>query len=103
MSASHQTSDLMAQQKQVEQFEILIRPTRLVLSGDLIRSPQVLAKCSEALSKIPLFPRLSVDAHDVRLSPEGVTIWIEAVHSFLMGCELTYTPSQLGLILQYDD
>jgi hypothetical protein len=34
---------------------------------------------------------------------KGVTIWIHAVEAFLMGCRLTYAPSQLGLILQNDE
>jgi hypothetical protein len=32
-----------------------------------------------------------------------IEIWIEAVRQFLAGCELVYAPSQLGLILKYDE
>jgi hypothetical protein len=86
-----------------ESFEIVLQNERLILRGDLDKSPQVLARCRHVLETVPKFSRLFVEAYDARVTPEGVETWIAAVDHFLMGCELIYAPSQLGVILQYDD
>lgn len=86
-----------------EQFEITLLRNRIVLHGDLDDSPRVPAVCRAALEKVGKFSSLIVEADDARVVPEGVTIWIEAVDQFLSGCELIYAPSQLRLILEYDE
>lgn len=84
-------------------FEMLLRGNRIVVRGDLDDSPKVLMTCREVLERVPRFSSLMIEADEARVAPEGVTTWIEAVEQFLMGCELTYAPSQLGMILQFDD
>jgi len=84
-------------------FELAVYKDRIVLRGDLDDSPDVLAACSKNLESVPKFSTFTIDADEIRLVPEGVTVWIEAVSRFLMGCELIYNPSQLSLILEYDD
>jgi len=88
--------------EQVEPFAIYAHLPKIILRGDLDDSSDVLSKCRLVLENIPKFSRLTVEADSARVVPDGVTIWIQAVEQFLMGCELVYAPSQLGLILQYD-
>jgi hypothetical protein len=84
-------------------FEMLLQGNRIVVRGDLDDSARVLMTCRGILERIPKFSSLIIEANEARIVPEGVTTWIEAVEQFLMGCELTYEPSQLGTILQFDD
>ena len=86
-------------------LEILLSPGRIILRGDLDERPEVTQKCHAALKSIPPDQKFSiiVEADQARLVPEGVSTWVDAVKQFLAGCELIYMPSQLGMILQYDD
>ncbi len=86
-----------------EPFNIVLSAYKVALQGDLDDSPGVWTRCRAVLEKVPRSSRLIVEAHDARIIPEGVTTWIKAVEQFLADCELTYSPSQLSLILQYDD
>ena len=92
----------MMREKDDEPFAIFAYPDRIILRGDLDDSSEVLASCRRALETVHKFSRFIVEAHEARVVPEGVTTWIQAVEQFLMGCELIYAPSQLGLILHYD-
>jgi hypothetical protein len=84
-------------------FEISFHRNKIVVRGDLDDSPRVLITCRQVLERIPRFSSLTIEADEARIVPEGITTWIEAVEQFLMGCELTYAPSQLAMILQFDD
>jgi hypothetical protein len=84
-------------------FDINFAAQTIKLGGDLDDSPAVLARCRAVLERVPKFSRLTVEADELRIVPEGVDTWIAAAEEFLMGCELDYEPSQLGLVLQYDD
>jgi hypothetical protein len=88
--------------EQVEPFAISAHLPKIILRGDLDDSSDVLSKCRRALENVPKFSRLTIEADSTRVAPDGVTIWIQAVEQFLMGCDLIYAPSQLALILQYD-
>jgi hypothetical protein len=83
-------------------LDINIYMNRIILSGDLDGSPETLKKLREGLDSVRKFSSFTVEAQDVLINPEGITAWIQATEQFLMGCELIYLPSQLGMILQYD-
>lgn len=50
-----------------------------------------------------LATKWTVDASAVRIAPMGVATWIAAVNLYLLNCSLQYMPSQLGMILEYDE
>jgi len=83
-------------------FSVSFDQSRIILGGDLDGSPQMLREFGEALRRAPKFSRMTVEAQDARITPEGVTAWIEGVQEYLMGSEMIYAPSQLGIILQFD-
>lgn len=84
-------------------FRIDIDRDRILLHGDLDGSPEMLLACGQAMRHLKPFGQLTIEASEAMISPRGVTAWIQAVEQFLMGCEIVYTPSQLGVILQYDE
>lgn len=86
----------------ITDFDISVDQNRIVLRGDLDGSPRMLKVYGQVLRQMPRFSRFTVEAQDARITPEGVAAWIEGVREFLMGCEMVYAPSQLGMILQYD-
>jgi hypothetical protein len=91
------------EEKNLDQFKIILKEGKITLCGDLDDSPAILSRCRAVLEQVPKFSRLTVEADELRIVPEGVDTWIAAAEQFLMGCELDYEPSQLGLVLQYDD
>ncbi len=88
-----------------EPFRIRHDRRRIVIEGDLGGSPQVLEECRvAALQAIAHGPsNLFILAHDARIDSGGVETWLRVVEEFLMDCNLTYAPSQLGVILQYEE
>ena len=85
-------------------FRIDINNSRIVLSGDLLGAPDQSNELRKTLALAAQSGRASweIDANEVRLTPEGVTVWISAVDELLRTCVLTYRPSQLAAVLQYD-
>lgn len=85
-------------------FKIVVEPDKISLKGDLDSAHSTIrAACRQALENAPGLSRFVVDAVDLRVVPEGVTIWIQITEDLLADSELIYAPSQLGLILQYDE
>lgn len=75
----------------------------IMLSGDLVGTAGQAKQLKEFLSHVPKGQRTyEIDSDDVRLSPEGVTAWINAVTDCLSKCALIYRSSQLAEVLQYD-
>lgn len=44
-----------------------------------------------------------IEAEHLQITPEGITQWIEMVHRDLMSYQLSYSQSQLAMILDHDD
>lgn len=86
-----------------EKFKLKLQDGKLILSGDLVDSSQVLALCRKVFKKVSKSAHLVVQAENASITPEGETTWLKVVEEFLMGCHLTYAPSQLGLICQHDE
>ena len=86
-------------------FEIEIHTGNILLSGDLDGSREVLDRCRAVFSYISGMSRRTwtIEANDIRIIPEGVTTWIQVVEEFFKNSELVYAPSQLNVILRYDE
>lgn len=85
-------------------FGIFVERDKIVLKGDIDSAHSVIrAACREAFANAPRLSRFVIDAADARIIPEGVTIWIQITEDLLADFELVYAPSQLGMILQYDE
>jgi hypothetical protein len=72
------------------------------LSGDLTGTNDVRLKLSQALEPAARRTEWRVEAGDARVVPEGVEAWLEATRAYLQTCVLSYGPSQLAMILQFD-
>lgn len=86
-----------------EPFQIYLDSNTIAINGDVDGSPEMLNLCRETLSKLSAITPLSIRASNARITPEGVTAWIHSVNEFLSSCELTYFPSELALLLRFDD
>ena len=86
-------------------FEIKIQTGNIILSGDLDGSREVLDRCRNVFGYISGMSRTTwtIEADDIRIIPEGVTTWIQVVEEFFKNSELVYAPSQLNVILRYDE
>ena len=73
------------------------------LSGDLTGTRQVRSKLAEALSNANQRSSWTVEANAARVIPAGVEVWIKATREHLGHSALTYEPSQLAMILQFDE
>jgi hypothetical protein len=84
-------------------LEITIDGKHISLSGDLVGTLDQAKQLKEFFSLVPKGQHTyEIDADNVRLSPEGVTAWINAVSDRLSECVLIYRSSQLSEVLQYD-
>ena len=85
-------------------FRVDIKNSGIVLSGDFLGTPDQSNELRKtfALAAAQSSRTWEIDANEVRLTPEGVTVWISAVDELLRTCVLTYRPSQLAAVLQYD-
>lgn len=76
------------------------------LAGDLDGSPEVkktlVALREEIRWKRPSISIIVVDSGDIRVTPEGVTDWLNFIARFRKNVQFIYLPSQLSLILDYD-
>jgi hypothetical protein len=84
-------------------FDISIHPQQglIVLAGDLGTSDLVYHTIGHALAQAARAgTHWTIDAAQARVSPAGEAIWIHQVHTYLMGCTLTYNASQLSGLVQ---
>jgi hypothetical protein len=77
---------------------------RIILSGDLDRSPAIRQEC-ERIAKLAAQTgsRFVVDAQRAKLWVGGEKAWSEVAQEFLGRCQLIYLPSPLAQNLEYDD
>jgi hypothetical protein len=84
------------------ELKMLTGKLELVLEGDLVEHPPYLWYHLHRLKS--LHPtKLIVDASKARINPAGVEFWVELVSEVLYRTPIEYTPSQLALVLKYDD
>lgn len=86
-----------------EPFDIQLKESEIVLCGDLDDSRAVLEACRRILGSARGRSELIIHSSGARVVSSGVTVWIGLVHEYLADCSLIYTPSELALLLQYDD
>jgi hypothetical protein len=86
-------------------IELDTRAATIALHGDLTGSKSVYEHLANQLWEASRsgHAKWIIKADDARITPEGVTSWIQAVHECLGNCQLLYKPSQLDVILQCDD
>ena len=80
-------------------------PNTIQLRGDLEHSHDVELRLKSAVEQIHFHHRSSwiVKADEIRIVPGGEIAWINFAQESLCDAELVYKPSQLTLILQYDE
>lgn len=74
----------------------------IAIKGDLDGSPEDAKVLTSALSRLAATEEWEVDASDVEVKPEGVTLWIQVAREALTGVRLRYRRDYLGYVLQYD-
>lgn len=84
-------------------FSISVHGARMVLSGHLDGSSDVYDQLSKALKLVANNAVLTIDASEITLDPSGVTRWLSASRKYLAPHQLSFEPSQLGMILELDD
>jgi len=84
-------------------LDIRVDGSKIVLSGDLDNTPQARNALSQVIPLLRARHEWIVDADDVSVVPEGVTLWIHFSQENLARVGVSYLPSQLSTILQYDD
>jgi hypothetical protein len=93
-------------QQKFDQAPLEIRVTetqqRITLNGDLSGSYETKMRLSQALTEASGKPSWTIDSDNIRVDEGGVEAWAEYVHLLLMDSALTYLPSQLSTILQFD-
>lgn len=92
-----------------EPFKATLKDCRvtLVLEGDLVDSDEIYSDFVEEIEAFDDLPpdatEVIVDASNARMTPEGITLWIEIIRDYLMNFKLIYKPAQLDVILKCDD
>ena len=77
-----------------------------LLDGVLDSSPAVAQELDRALKEVALLQPtvITVDAGGVEgIAPGGTEAWVDAVEKHLSAYLLVYTPSQLEMMLHYDE
>jgi hypothetical protein len=94
----------MLSQARTFPFNIAVEPSQ----GTIVLSGFVSAKAAdwdEVADKLRVVKpgHWTIDSEALTLVPDGVSLWIAAVHDYLPQCQLTYRTSQLAMVLEYDD
>jgi hypothetical protein len=87
------------------QFEIRLIPARnlILLRGVLNGNEAVRSELKKVLRSAQRNKNWIIDASKAEVVPQGVERWIEATREHLERCHLNYAPSQLAMVLQFDN
>jgi hypothetical protein len=84
-------------------FEVSAAGHDLILSGSLNKFTQITGSAERAFRAVAKLRRATIDASEVSVLEGGTDAWIRVVQEYFKNCELRYRPSQLGMVLKYDD
>jgi hypothetical protein len=77
--------------------------TTLVLSGCIDGSTSFNGDAARTLRAVAKHHRATIEASDASVLDGGADAWIRIVKEHFGNCELHYRPSQLGMVLRFDD
>jgi hypothetical protein len=89
-----------------EPLHVSIDGDRIVLKGRLENSSETVRILKSELSGLPRYgrsPEFLILATDLRIAREGEKAWICAVKKYLRKYRLVYAPSQLSMLVEFED
>jgi len=88
-----------------EPLHVSIHGDSIILEGRLKNSPETVNTLKQGLN-LPTYRRSStftIFADNLRIAREGEKAWMCAVRKYLRKCRLVYAPSQLSMLIEFDD